>query len=145
MKLGDYFTLREMTRTHTGIRNNPNAKQIARLTALVAHVLDPLRRDVCVPVHITSGYRSPAVNVAIGGSKSSQHTLGEAADLRAAGYDARDLALRIVELSLPFDQLIWYAPERGGHIHVSYTVRRDNRQQVLHAPAGGGYVKVGEQ
>jgi hypothetical protein len=69
------------------------------------------------------------------------HSLGEAADLMVRGLGAQDVARLIVRLGMPFDQLIWYAPERGGHVHVSLTVRRPNKGETLHAPPGDGYVR----
>ena len=73
-------------------------------------------------------------------SEGGQHTLGEAADIWAEGLTGEELAMVIHQVGLPFDQVIWYAPERGGHVHVSFTERRPNRAQVLHAPAAGGYL-----
>ena len=61
-------------------------------------------------------------------------------DAAAATPAAEALATAIVRLSVPFDQVIWYAPERGGHVHVSFTTKRRNRSETLHAPAAGGYV-----
>lgn len=148
-KLGQYFTLDEFTQSSTasrlGIPNTPNEQQLAAMRALVTTVLDPLRRSLNRPVRITSGFRSAALNDALreGGrnaSRTSQHLKGEAADIMVQGMKARDLARAIVALGVPFDQVIWYAPERGGHVHVSYSKVTTNRRQVLHAPATGGYV-----
>ena len=140
-----HFTIRELSRstaaTERGILNEPPPEVEARLIALVDAVLDPLREALSCPVRVTSGYRSPAVNAAIGGSATSQHVQGEAADIRVRGVASEELARLVVALALPFDQLIWYDPERGGHLHVSHTARRANRGQTLHAPAGGGYVR----
>jgi hypothetical protein len=86
-------------------------------------------------------YRVPLVNRAGSGSPTSQHMLGEAADIKVDGVAAEALAAAIVSLGVPFDQVLWYAPERGGHVHVSFTEKRTNRRQTLHAPAGGGYVR----
>ena len=112
--------------------------------ALCANVLDPTREALGGPVDITSGYRTPQTNALIGGSKTSQHMTGEAADIK--GKDARRrrvsaeaLARIIVAHAHDFDQVIWYDAARGGHVHVSYTTARPNRRQTLHAPAGGGY------
>ena len=94
----------------------------------------------CVGGHSSSGTCSLEVNDAMHGSPGSQHTLGEAADIWADGLTGEELAMVIHQLGLPFDQVIWYAPERGGHVHVSFTERRPNRSQVLYAPATGGYL-----
>lgn len=128
-----YFTRAELTRTSTGLPNEPAPEQWAALVALVDSVLDPLREYLDKPVIVTSGYRSAAVNEAIRGSVYSQHMLGEAADIRVAGMSARDLARTIHLLGLPFDQLIWYdvAPGKPS-VHVSHTTRRVNRLWALH-------------
>ena len=141
MKLTTNFSLREFERTNTGLPNVPGPVERSRMRALCAEVLEPLRADLGQPVWITSGYRSQAVNDAIGGSKTSQHMQGEAADIAVDGVMAHDIAAAIVRLGLPFDQVIWYDIERGGHVHVSHTSRRPNRGQVLHAPAAGGYTE----
>ena len=142
--LGRFFTWAELsaseTATKTGLDNTiPQDKERA-LQLLVAQILDPLRAALGVPVHISSGFRSFEVNEAMHGSKGSQHTLGEAADIWVDGLSAEDLAMVIHQLGLPYDQVIWYAPNRGGHVHVSFTERRPNRTQGLHAPTAGGYV-----
>jgi uncharacterized protein YcbK (DUF882 family) len=143
MKLGKYFTLNEFTRStkasELGIDNSPSRVHLISIRLLVANLLDPLREHLGRAVHIRSGYRSQALNSAIGGSSTSQHMKGEAADIKVDGLVAEDLARLIVELGLPFDQVIWYAPERGGHVHVSHKPGR-RRGEMLHAPASGGYV-----
>jgi uncharacterized protein YcbK (DUF882 family) len=106
---------------------------------LVFALLDPLRAALGKPVRVTSGFRSPEVNQAVKGSPTSQHMLGEAADIKTDGLNASELLAVIVRSELPFDQAIGYDPERGGHVHVSYTIRRANRREMLWAPASGGY------
>jgi len=143
MKLGPNFTLEEFTRSATatelGIDNTPNAGEVASLRALVVNVLQPLRDALGSPVRITSGFRSDALNKAVDGSKQSQHRKGEAADFTVDGMSSAEVADFLQELGLPYDQLIVYAPSRGGHVHVSYTTRRANRKERLYAPAEGGY------
>lgn len=143
-KLGQFFTLAELVRStaadRLGLDNTPPPAAQAKLERLVATVLDPLRAHLGRPVRITSGYRSFAVNKALDGSPTSQHMLGEAVDIKADGLTAVELATVILRLGVPVDQVIWYDPERGGHVHVSYTETRSNRRETLHAPVGGGYV-----
>lgn len=104
------------------------------LRALCAAVLDPLREAVG-PVTVTSGWRSAARNAAVGGATGSQHERGEAADVVVSGMTPRDVARRVIDLGLPFDQLIWYPDEpRGGWVHVSHGPR--HRRQVLRATPG---------
>jgi uncharacterized protein YcbK (DUF882 family) len=142
-RLGQFFTVAEMARSSVaerlGLDNTPPPAAQANLEKLVAVVLDPLRARVGREVHIKSGYRSYAVNQAVDGSSTSQHMAGEATDIKVDGLTAVELANTIVGLGVPFDQVIWYDPERGGHVHVSYTTVRANRGETLHAPASGGY------
>jgi len=125
-----------------GLPNTLTAEAQRNLQLLVHYVVRPLRQWFGARLQITSAYRSPAVNRAVDGASDSQHLHGEALDLIVQGLTAHQLATHIVRAGLPFDQLIWYAPERGGHVHLSLTQRRANRRQVLHAPASGGYQPV---
>ena len=143
-RFGQFLTAAEMVRSsiaeRLGVDNTPPPAAQENLERLVLRVLDPLRVRVGRAVNVTSGYRCFAVNQAIHGSATSQHMVGEAADIMVDGFTAEQLATVIVGLGVPFDQVIWYAPERGGHVHVSYTEARANRRQGLYAPAGGGYL-----
>jgi len=143
-QLGRFFSWAELTASSAarrlGIDNTPPPEAQVAMRHLVANVLDPLRTALGRPVRVTSGYRAPAVNQAVSGSTTSQHMRGEAVDIKVDGVSAEALASAIVALGLPFDQVIWYAPERGGHVHVSFTVARENRRQTLYAKAGGGYL-----
>lgn len=135
---GRYFTWDELTESGTarrlGLSNRPTADAARRLMLLTAAVLDPLRAIVG-PVAITSGYRSPRVNAHVhGAAETSQHMRGEAVDLKVPGMTARDVALVLIRSGIPFDQLIWYHPSRGGHVHVSYTQDRPNRRDIRWAP-----------
>ena len=80
MKLGKYFTLGELTKTTTGLVNSPNRDEINNLKLLIENVLDPAREEFGDVIHINSGYRSPLVNRHIGGSTTSAHMTGRAAD-----------------------------------------------------------------
>lgn len=133
-----YFTLDELTRSATaaarGIDNTPPAQAVVRLTALTERLLDPVRHAWGAPIRVNSGYRCPALNRAVGGSPTSQHLRGEAADI-TAGTRADNLRLfRLIQAGpFDYDQLIW---ERGSSqgpdwIHISYTAHRANRHQSL--------------
>ena len=139
MKLGRHFTLAELTTTDTGLTNVPGVEYVAALARLVALVLDPLRADLGRPVRVTSGYRSPAVNAQVGGSATSQHLRGEAADIKVDGMTTADVARAIHRLRLPVDQCI---VERGdaGWVHVSTALDGGNRGQWLASPKAGQYV-----
>jgi len=137
---GAFFSWAELQVTQTGLLNDPTPEAKAALVRLCREILDPLRRAVG-PIRVTSGYRSAAVNLAVRGSKTSSHRDGEAGDIKALrpGVTSVALALAAIRLGLPFDQLILYAPSRGGHVHISYR-EGNNRGQVLYAPADGGYM-----
>lgn len=131
MKLSPNFSLAEFTASATAaarrIDNTPTAVQIAAMKLLCAKVLEPLRAHFGRPVRITSGFRTPALCIAVGSTTSSQHAKGEAADLEIPGIDNVTVATFIRD-RLPFDQLIlenyvWGQPN-SGWIHVSY---RDGR------------------
>lgn len=131
-----YFSMRELTASATAVRkkidNTPDLQAKANLTALVANVLDPLREAYGKPIVVTSGYRSVKLNRAVGGASKSQHTAGQAADIRSVGdtvAENRRLFNLIQELGLPFDQLI----DEYGYdwVHVSFADGK-NRRQVLH-------------
>ena len=131
-----YFTIQELTISNTAQRksidNTPDQKAAAALTALVTNVLDPLREAWGRPIVVNSGYRCAKLNRAVGGVARSQHTKGEAADIRTLSnrrWENEQLFKLIVQLKLPFDQLI---DEHGySWIHVSYSDGK-NRRQVLH-------------
>lgn len=130
------YTLADLTRsqvaTRRGIDNTPPPEAAASLERLRLQVLEPLaeecrRRGLPVP-QVTSGYRAPAVNAAVGGSPTSQHVRGEAADLVLPGHPAETLYQLLRTVGLPFDQLI---QEFDSWVHVSWAARR--RQSCLRA------------
>ena len=125
------FTWSEFSVTSTGLANDlPNWARVP-IGRLVAAVLQPWR-DLVGPLQVTSGYRSSAVNIAINGSSTSQHTRGEAADVVPMAMDrseAWSILLAMVAEGLPVDQAIIY--DDRGHVHASHTSSRPNRRQVL--------------
>lgn len=140
--LSPNFRLAEFTRTGTGLPNVPDDEAIANLSALVHRVLEPWRQAVG-PLRVTSGYRSALVNAAVRGADGSQHTTGQAADVAPTQTSSnnafRALAGLVADGRIEVDQAILYAPERGGHVHVSFRRGGSNRRQFLFAPASGGY------
>ena len=142
MQLTEHFTLHEMTVSQTaarkGVRNVPGAAEIAALVLLCEQVLEPVRAQFGRPVVITSGYRSPRLNTAIGGSASSQHCRGEAADFTVPGVSNLEVA-RWMHRHLAYDQLIYEFGERGW-IHASYRAGR-LRNMELSAKRIGGRVR----
>ena len=130
-KLGKYFSLEELTVTHENLDNTPGTAALINLKELVVNVLDPIREIISEPIYVNSGFRTIAVNNAVGGARKpiSQHTKGEAADIDC--FDNTTLFF-ILRDNFQFDQLIW---EKGNDqhpdwIHVSYK-RKGNRNQVL--------------
>ena len=98
------FSLAELTKTNTGLLNALPEHLYSNLQALVDNVLQPAR-DALGPIQVTSAYRSPEVNVKIGGSKTSQHCLAQAADLKFKG--GNDVLFNWLKDNTDFDQLIW--------------------------------------
>lgn len=139
MNLSKSFTLQELTKSQSAIRqgldNTPGADAIANLKTLAVNVLQPLRDYYARPVIITSGYRSPEVNELIGGSRTSDHCEGRAADVEIPGIANADIA-NWINQNLKFTQLIleFYTPgiPDSGWVHVSYDPSR-LKNQVLTA------------
>jgi zinc D-Ala-D-Ala carboxypeptidase len=137
MKLSKNFYLREFVRSQTatrkGIQNFPQPEYIENLKALCENVIQPARESLGKPIFVSSGYRSPELNEAIGGSRTSQHCEGEAADLDYS--DNGKLFFEILYNVAVFDQLIWEFGDDldPSWVHVSYKRNGDNRRQVLRA------------
>jgi len=137
MRLSRNFVLSELTRSQTasrlGIDNTPSVEDIQRLRLLCEHVLQPVRDHFRRAVLVTSGFRCQELNSRIGGSESSRHTVGEAADFSVVGVPNLEVC-RWIRDELNFDQLIAEfidpAVDGSGWVHVSYGAD-SNRKQVL--------------
>ena len=114
MQLSEHFTLAELTKTGTGLDNTPSAEAIMNLKRLCVMVLEPLRLHLKKPVIVNSGYRSQEVNAKVGGSRTSSHMNGLAADIRVKGMSAAELALVVAHTGLPYDKAI----NEHGWVHV---------------------------
>ena len=129
MKLSQNFDLAEFVVSQEaerkGIDNTPDDAVVNNLTALCIHVLEPLRQ-MLGPVRISSGYRCPALNAAIGGAKDSQHMTGHAADISVNGRTLDEVYNWLYD-NTPFDQVIREFPP-GGWVHVSHDPARSRRQ-----------------
>jgi zinc D-Ala-D-Ala carboxypeptidase len=138
MLLSRNFTLAELTDTDTGLPNNPSQDEIRNLKLLVQKVLQPVRDKFGV-INVTSGFRSPAVNSAVGGSATSDHLYGRAADIQC-----EDMAtvFKYIRKNLPFKQLIWEfgTDAQPKWIHVAYDAN-NNKGEVLKAIKKGGKTK----
>lgn len=131
--MAEFFTKSELTRSDTArtlkIDNTPTPEASAALDALMWNVLDPIRRMWGKPIIVNSGYRCPKLNAEIGGSATSQHMKGEAADITAGDPTKnKELFDMIAQSAIPFDQLIDEKNYRW--IHVSY--RPNGRRNILH-------------
>ena len=149
MKLTKNFSLEELTRSDTaerkGIDNSPTAEHIHNLAALCENVLQPLRDKIKHSIRVTSGYRSEKLNNAIGGSKTSEHSFGKAADIKLIidGENKSELLyLSILEMGIPFSQMIWEFgdEEKPSWVHISFN-KEDNKNQTLRAYKEKGKTK----
>lgn len=123
-----FFTIEELCKTNTGLVNIPGPDEVRNLEILIDNVLNPACEVYGKLIMVTSGFRSPEVNLRVGGSKTSQHPKGQAADL-----DSEDnLKLFNILLKMEFDQLIWEfgTDKEPAWIHVSFNSGH-NRQMIL--------------
>lgn len=139
MQLSNSFSLQELTASEVAIRkgidNEPTKEQIVNLTEL-AMALDRVELLLGFPLHINSAFRSQKVNAAVGGSSTSAHLEGYAADFTSKGFGSPlEIARKIVEAdTIAYDQII----QEGSWIHFSVDPRM--RKQVLTAHFAGGKV-----
>jgi len=125
-----YFTIEELTRSATattrGLDNTPTPDIKANLERLVDKVLDPLREKYGKPITVNSGYRCPELNKAVGGSKTSDHVKGFAADLTGGSKQENEKIFNIIRDNFAWTQLI---NERDfSWVHVSYDPNRIKNQ-----------------
>lgn len=148
MKLSKNLSLSECTKSQTakrlGINNEPDEQVIKNLRSVAENVFQPCRDHFDCPIYVSSGYRSPELNTAIRGSKTSQHMSGQALDLDAdvfQGITNADI-FNYIKDNLEFDQLIWEFGDEDSPdwVHVSYNPYGDNRNRALKSVKieGGG-------
>jgi zinc D-Ala-D-Ala carboxypeptidase len=146
MKLSKNLSLAEVTKSATAkrrlIANEPTEEHIENLKALAENIFQPIREEFMCPIFVSSGYRSEALNEAIGGSKTSQHSKGEALDLDADVYGVITNAdiFHYIEDRLDYDQLIWEfgTEENPDWVHVSFKKDGSNRREKLRAEKANG-------
>jgi hypothetical protein len=144
MNLTKNFTLAEMTKSETALRydidNTPSEQEISAMKLLAEKVLQPVRDHFGKGVKVNSGFRHPDVNQKVGGSRNSDHTRGQAADIEIPGVANAELA-QWIKKNLEYNQLIleFYTPgiPDSGWVHVSY-IPEDNKKQVLTATKKDG-------
>lgn len=138
MLLSPHFTLGEFLKSGTAIRHSidntpPDIIFILRMMMLCEVVLEPLRQRFG-RIIITSGYRCHLLNMAVGGAFGSQHEMGEAADIYIPNEDTMRRYVEFIHENCDFDQMIQEPrgqPTAHRWLHVSYTLRRKNRRQIL--------------
>jgi hypothetical protein len=136
-KLSQYFTLEELTQsqyaTRKGISNMPSGQEMTNLVS-TATKMDEVRKLLGKPIYVSSGYRSPAVNLAIGGSATSSHTAGLAVDFTCPEFGTvEEVFVAIAKSALRYDQLI---QEGGRWIHLGFG--RQLRHEKLRATFKNG-------
>lgn len=128
-QLSEHFALEELLVSQTATAENiteqfePSDEVIANLRELATNFLEPLRAAISeklgvdTPIHITSGYRCPRLNAAIGGVPNSQHQFGQAADTHIDAMSIEDWYQFVKASGLPYDQLL---QEFGEWAHISH-------------------------
>jgi zinc D-Ala-D-Ala carboxypeptidase len=146
MKISKHLSLAEVTRSESakinGINNTPTAEHLENFKLLAEKVFEPIREHFGVSIHISSGYRSEALNKFIKGSSSSQHCKGEAIDIDMDGSDSEvtnKMVFDFIVSNLEWDQIIWEfgTDSNPDWVHVSYT-KGKNRKQKLKAVRKNG-------
>lgn len=142
MKLSKNLSLSEVTKSQTavrlGINNTPDDEWVIQnLKAIAEHVFQPLRDSFKCPIYVSSGYRGPELNRAIGGSKRSQHMEGRALDLDADvfGNCTNSQIFNWLRENVEFDQMVWEFgdDDNPDWVHVSYVYDGVNRKRCLRA------------
>jgi len=145
MQLSKHLSLAEIMRSETakrmGVSNMPTEEHLENFKLLAEKVFEPIREHFKVPIHISSGYRSKALNTAIKGSLSSQHCSGEAIDIDMDGTSITNAQIfNYIKDNLSFDQLIWEfgTDKNPDWVHVSYESTGKQRKQILKATKTNG-------
>jgi len=144
MNLTANFSLHELSKSETALRmgfdNTPDAEATENLRLLCEKVLQPVRDHYGKGVKVNSAYRSPESNAAVGGSKTSDHCKGMAADIEIPGVANADLAQWIMD-NLEYTQLIleFYTPgiPDSGWVHVSYDPNNLKKQELTATKVAG--------
>lgn len=147
MQISKHLSLAEVSRSETakrrGINNTPSGEHLENFKKLAENIFEPIREHFCVPIHISSGYRSKELNSAIGGSATSQHCSGEAIDIDMDGSASgitNAQVFNFIKDNINFDQLIWEfgSDSNPDWVHVSYESTGKQRKQILKAVKSNG-------
>jgi len=145
-RISKYISYAEAIKSQTAIRldldNNPTPKHIASMQYVATEIFDPVREHFGVPIGVSSFYRGEQLNKKIGGSKKSQHRIGEAIDIDADIYGkiTNRQIFEYIKNNLEFDQMINEFPigNEPSWVHVSKTRFAPNRGQILIAKRVNG-------
>lgn len=136
-QLSEHFKLSEFTQSGTArrhkVKNVPGPREVERLRFLCVKSLEPMRRRFGA-IRITSGFRCKKLNALVGGSPTSQHVLGEAADIHTGGRELSEKMFGFAKQNIPFDQLILeHNPAHGIYwLHISLrSDRPGNRHEAF--------------
>lgn len=129
-KLSEHFTLSELTRTSTGLKNEPSVGAITNLKRLSVCFLEVFREYINSVILINSGYRSKEVNKAVGGSLTSDHMDGTAVDIRVPKMTPIQLWKKIIGSGIQFKQVI-LEHDKENCVHVSFASDRLNKCQAM--------------
>ena len=138
--ISEHISEKEATKSVTalrlGIDNTPNPTQVENMKLTAEKIFQPLREWVGGPIKVNSFFRSPELNEAIGGSKTSQHCKGQAIDIDDVyGYKTNAEMYAWIKENLNFDQMIWeFGTDMNPNwVHISYVSEEDNRNRCLKA------------
>lgn len=140
-----YFSIAELSHSdkadELGIDNTPGSSAVSNLNYGIENLLDPWRREVG-KLDTSSGFRNSTVNRAVGGDDDSHHLKGNAWDGFAADMDEDDAFAELYELDqdgdVDIDKAILYHPDKGGHVHISWSRRGDDARHIfMYQPASG--------
>lgn len=137
--ISEHISYTEATKSRTAVEqsidNTPDEKTLSNMRHVAERVFEPLREHFCVPISVTSFYRSPELNKAVGGSSTSQHVKGEAIDIDADvfGVITNKQIFEYIKNYLNFDQLIWEygTDEEPAWVHVSLKKSGFNKREIL--------------
>lgn len=125
------FKISELIHSDTAIKhrinNMPDINSLDCLLNLIVYCLQPLRDKIKKPVIITSGYRNAEVNRLVGGASTSQHTKGQAADIKVSGMTPSKLYTYILNSGIEYDQLIL----EPSWVHISYNRGRNRKEYFV--------------